>query len=404
MSIILRRAVLIGLVLLGLALWGWGFVVAFELKSLGATSGGEDPIISALWQTSLLGFLGVGALLVEKRPNNPIGWVLLVTPILFWSPVSEAVELSRARGDAPSTLAVQVNWLMHGLGSPLLLLTALFLLLAFPNGEFTALGRRILRIAVPVTGLTIPVRLIAPGPMDGAALPNPHAIDALGDLGAVLQGAGEVVALLVLPALWDLVRRYRMSRGAERQQFRWVVRAIVAAPIAFLVVVPLGEALFPKEISQYTDLLGIWLAMGSISAAFGVSILRYRLWDIDRVVSRTVAYTLVMLLLVGVYLASVLAIQSISRPLAGDSDLAVAVSTLLAAALFQPVRRRVTSFVDRRFNRIRYDAEQTVGAFAGQLRDELDLGALRDELLRTTSGALGPAHCTLLMPAPEGRK
>ncbi|MDX1622350.1 MAG: hypothetical protein R3320_15245, partial [Nitriliruptorales bacterium] len=282
MKLILRRVLLVGLVLIGLALWVWGFVVAFELKSLGATSGGEDPLVSALWQTSLLGFLGVGALLAAKRPNNPIGWVLLITPILFWSPVSEAIELSQARGEPLPSVAVEVNWVMHGVGNPLLLLTVLFLLTAFPSGELTTLGRRIMKVAVPVLVALIPIRLLSPGPMDGAGLPNPHAWEAFGGAGGLLQGAGEVVALLVLPALWDLVRRYRRSHGAERQQFRWVVRALIAAPVAFLVVVPLGEALFSDEVSQYTDLLGIWLAMGSISAAFGVSILRYRLWDIDR--------------------------------------------------------------------------------------------------------------------------
>lgn len=391
-----RWAHIIGLTLivaLALGLLVTDFVIALELRTLGAELD-EDPLVSVLWKCAMLGFLAVGTLLAAKRPNNPIGWLLLVVPLTFWSPTSETLQLSQARGEPLPSWAVELNWVFHGVSSPSLVLLALFLLLAFPNADLTPLGRRILQIALPVALLLVPVRLLAPGPMDGAGIPNPHAVGGFGDMSDVLQGAGELIALLLLPAAWDLVRRYRRSTGAERQQFRWVVRALLATPVAFFVVTATGEAVLSEEASQLTDLAGIWVLGFGIAGALGVSILRYRLWDIDRIVSRTVAYVLLMLAVVGVYLGSVLSIQTITRPVAGESDLAVAVSTLIAAALFQPLRRRVQAIVDRRFNRSRYDAERTIAAFAGRLRDEVDLTALRTELLETAGSALHPTSCS----------
>lgn len=378
------------LVVVALAFRVRGLFLLRELDELGGTVGGEAPLVSALWSTSAVGFLLVGTLVTSKRPGNPVGWVLLALPTLFWLPLTEAIEVSSARGEPIPAWALEGSWLLHGVGTPGLLLAALFLLLAFPNAEFTRLGRRLLRGAVPALGILVVVRLVAPGPMDGAGLPNPHAIPALGDAGELLQVLGELLAFLVLPAAWDLVRRYRASRGAERQQFRWVVRSFVAAPVSFLVIVPLGEALLSEDLSQYSDLLGIWVAMSSIAAGFGVSILRFRLWDIDRVVSRTVSYAVVMLLLLGVYLSSVLGIQAVSRPLAGDSDVAVALSTLLAAALFHPLRRRVQRLVDRRFNRSRYDGGRLVEAFGRSLRDELHPQAIAAALCEASGAVLHP--------------
>jgi hypothetical protein len=152
-----------------------------------------------------------------------------------------------------------------------------------------------------------------------------------------------------------------------------------------------------------TDLAAVWIAFFGVAAGMAVSVLKYRLWDIDRLVSRSVTYTLVTAILLGIYLGLVVLLQPAVRPVVGDSDLAIALSTLGVAALFHPLRRRIQVLVDRRFNRSRYDADRMVATFGGQLRAEVDLvdlEAVREELLRVVGATLQPSHRSLSTPPP----
>ena len=179
---------------------------------------------------------------------------------------------------------------------------------------------------------------------------------------------------------------YRRSSGERRQQLKWLLGGLAAVPVGLVLAIALGHA------------PGFWRTVGNVVAlavflavpvSMGVAILKYRLYDIDRVLSRTLAYAIVTGLLIGVYAGLVLLAQQVFR---FSSPVAVAASTLAAAALFNPVRRRVQHAVDRRFNRARYDADQTVTDFAARLQDAVDLDAVRHDLAGVVQAALEPAH------------
>jgi len=203
---------------------------------------------------------------------------------------------------------------------------------------------------------------------------------------AALIGAAGLAAVL------SLVFRYRRAQAAERAQLRWLVYAGGLIVTAFLAEILVAQVIGPGAAAN-----NLQNAMGSgaaalIPVAIGVAVLRYRLYDIDRIISRTVAYAIVTGLLVGVYAGLVLLATHLLRV---HTPVAVAAATLTAAALFNPVRRRVQSRVDRRFNRARYDADQIAAAFAARLKDTVDLGSVRDDLTGIVSRALEPAHVSV---------
>jgi hypothetical protein len=203
-------------------------------------------------------------------------------------------------------------------------------------------------------------------------------------------GWGMLFACVPLAALC-LVLRFRSSRGVERQQLRWVAAGAVGAAAAPLLLLPLGLAgLVPEDVFAIPLLL-------SVPLAIAVAVLRYRLWDLDRLVSRTVTYALVTAQLVVPYL---LILPAATRLAQGSGSLAVAALTLAAAAAFQPLRRRVQNVVDRRFNRRRYDAARTVDAFAVRLRDQVDLTALHGELLGVVDQTMQPTQVSLWLRPP----
>ena len=201
-----------------------------------------------------------------------------------------------------------------------------------------------------------------------------------------------LIAATGLAAIGSLAFRYRRARTAERAQLKWLVYAgalIVAAVLAELVterIIGPGAAA-----NNLQNALGSG-AVALVPVAIGVAVLRYRLYDIDRVISRTLAYAIVTGLLAGIYAGLVLLATQVLR---FSSPVAVAAATLTAAALFSPVRRRVQRRVDRRFNRARYDAETTVAAFAARLKDAVDLDTVRDDLAQVVHTALQPAHVSV---------
>jgi peptidoglycan/LPS O-acetylase OafA/YrhL len=194
------------------------------------------------------------------------------------------------------------------------------------------------------------------------------------------------------PAAVCVVLRFRSSRGVERQQLRWVAVGAAAAVAGLLVALPSGLGIAPDWISYI-----VYPALLSVPVGVAVAVLRYRLWDLDRLVSRTVTYALVTALLVIPYL---LVVPAASRLAEGSGSLAVAAATLTVAAVFQPLRRRVQDLVDRRFNRRRYDAARTLDAFAVRLRDQVDLDALEGELLAVVDQTMQPARTTLWLRPP----
>jgi hypothetical protein len=184
-----------------------------------------------------------------------------------------------------------------------------------------------------------------------------------------------------------VVLRFRSSGGVERQQLRWVAAGAATAVLGPLLLIPLEAFGVLPTVDSFS-----WPLLLAVPLAIAVAVLRYRLWDLDRLISRTVTYTAVTVLLVVPYL---LVVPAASRLAEGSGSLAVAAATLAVAALFQPLRRRVQGLVDRRFNRRRYDAARTVDGFARRLRDQVDLDALHGELLGVVDQTMQPTRASL---------
>jgi hypothetical protein len=232
---------------------------------------------------------------------------------------------------------------------------------------------------------------VSPEPMTNtlAPLAKPFTLDGwAGSAATAVHWTGWVLTFATIPAAAVcLVLRFRAARGVERQQLRWVAAGAAATAASPVVVLPLDLlGVLPVE-----DLFAIPLLL-SLPLAIAVAVLRYRLWDLDRLISRTVTYALVTAVLVIPYL---LIVPAAGRLAGGSGSLAVAAATLAAAALFQPLRRRVQAVVDRRFNRRRYDAARTLDGFARRLRDQVDLDALHGELLAVVDHTMQPTRASL---------
>jgi hypothetical protein len=254
-------------------------------------------------------------------------------------------------------------------------------------------------VVTSVTGATLAVVAgsLAPGRLESTPIDNPFGLAGLaGTIAGVLSLIGVLLHWASLPAAAVcVVLRFRASRGIERQQMRWVAAGAAAAVAGLLLTLPGWAGILPNAATYV-----IYPALLCPPVAIAVAVLRYRLWDLDRLVSRTVTYAAVTGLLVLPYL---LILPAVTR-LAGDAgSLAVAAATLTAVALFTPLRRRIQELVDRRFNRRRYDAARTVDAFAARLRDQVDLDALEAELLAVVDQTVQPTRASLWLRPPAGQ-
>ena len=355
-------------------------------------AGRDEAFDTVLYATLPLVLGVVGTLIASRQPGNPIGW--LFCAMALWVAVAELGEaygfVAAERG-LPGGVAGE--WLFSW-SFVVDLMAWVVVVLLFPDGRLP--GRR-WRVAIWVSlagaGLLVVGQALTTDTTDFSGGRNPLGVDsplvdAAWPVGAALLVAGLVAA--VAPS----VLRYRRARGVERQQLKW----FASAGLLFALVMPLAAAFW------YRSVLVQVLAAVSLNAmplAIGAAILRYRLYDIDRIVSRTLAYGLLTVVL-GLGYAGV--VLGLGRLLPRDSSLAVAAATLTVAAVFQPVRRRIQAAVDRRFNRRRYDAARTIQAFSGRLREEVDLDALHRELLAVVDQTVQPTQASLWLrppPAPS---
>jgi hypothetical protein len=327
---------------------------------------------------------GVGVVVARRQPANPLGWLLLV--------IAACLILSSVGGDY-ALLAYRLGYhlplgvaaiLLYQLWTPGLLLLGVVVLL-FPDGRLESrLWRWVLRAYLTLYVCYVVALAAATA---GALAGHPLHIDSSGGLAATDNASGwfgdvQQATLLPAAALWlaAAVRQalsWRRSSGDRRQQLKWLAcGAGVALACAVLAAAGFG--------------LG-WFGFAALPVSIGVGILKYRLYDIDRIISRTLAYAIVTGLLVGVYAGLVL-LATQALPVSLSTPVAVACATLVAAALFSPLRRRVQRIVDRRFNRARYDADRTIAAFAARLSGATDLDAVRADLAGVVQQALEPAH------------
>ncbi|HEX7268915.1 MAG TPA: hypothetical protein VF256_16035 [Streptosporangiaceae bacterium] len=343
-----------------------------------------------------LGYATVGLVLSLRRPANPIGW-LYAAAGLVWSLAIPGdpwlYQLVAEHRPLPLTAQLaavfgEFNW------APATVLGVTLPALVVPDGRLRSRRwRPVAATSVVAAVLVVVGGGLAPAQLEDLPIANPFGL--AGPAGAVAGLLANVGTLLwvatMVASLACVVVRFRSSRGVERQQLRWVAAGAAAAVAGLLA----GAA-----VPQDNVLSGVlYSSVLFIPLAVAVAVLRYRLWDLDRLVSRTVTYALVTALLVVPYLVIV---PAAGRLVGGSGSLAVAAATLAAAAVFQPLRRRVQDLVDRRFNRRRYDAARTVEGFATRLRDQVDLDALSAELLAVVDHTMQPAEASLWLRPPAG--
>src|SRR5215207_10206695 len=358
----------------------------------------------------------VGAVVASRQPRNPVGWFFVVSATC-WA-VNEATGRYAVYGlliePGSLPLARLMAWPSTWMWEPAALLITLFLPLYFPDGRLLSpRWRPVLWLALLFcVGFGVVFGALFPGELDelspgvGGDVPgivNPLGIEALRSLDRVTQIDIILPVLLitiVLCSVASLVVRFRRSSGEERQQMKWLTYAAVAN---FAMLLP--EMSLPVDSAWYRALDALSsLVLAGLPVAVGIAVLRYRLYDIDRIINRTLVYGSLTLMLALIYFGGVATTQAILHALTGQEQqpqLAVVVSTLAIAALFMPLRRRIQSFIDSRFYRSKYDARKTLEAFSAKLRDETDLNTLSDELVGVVRQTMQPKHVSVwLHPDP----
>jgi hypothetical protein len=367
---------------------------------VGTGSGPASPLDQAVVSTAVvvatMSAALMGALLASRRPRNPVGWLLLASGLVLI--LSLLVELYVKYGlvARPGSLPGARQLVGLGNGSPLSWLTcAGFVLLLTPTGSLPSARWRWWAWVAAVAPL-VPLLggVVEPSPLSPDFEGNPLAVPALARVLVVPAAIATAVVLAgLLLAAWSLVGRFRRARGNERLQLRWL--ALAGGVAAVLLLVAMVAAFLGRDAVVFASLA---IAVTLLPLSTGAAILRYRLYDLDRIISRTVAYALLTVLLGLGYTGVVLGLGQLAPH---RSSLGVAVATLVVAALFQPARRRVQRLVDRRFNRRRYDAAITVQAFSDRLRQQIDLENLTGELLAVVEQTVQPTSASLWLRPPR---
>ncbi len=345
------------------------------------------------WDLAAPTFATAGLLIARRQPRNSIGWILLVSAVAqgFGGFVQEYA--TRAVLIAPGSLpgAVPLAWIASW--SFAIFAFALLALMPqlFPNGR--PLGPRWWPL-LWCGGLAVPFAVLLfglePGPLNNASfIDNPLVQPGtfVGVRALIGPAAGIFMAGTVAASQTALVVRFRRARGIERQQIKWFASSAVICAVAFVVMVADGQ-------DKRWQIVVIGAIM-TIPIAIGIAILRYRLYDIDVLINRALVYGATTAGIAVAFFAGIVVLQALLRPITGGSELAVAASTLACFALFQPLRRRVQTSVDRRFYRARYDAARTLDTFSARLRDEVDLDAVRADLLAAVRDTVQPAHASV---------
>ena len=342
----------------------------------------------------------VGAVLASRRPRHPVGWLLLTLGLSLAAAGAATGYANYGALARPGALpAAAYAALYHSISILIVAACLGFVLLLTPTGKLPSpRWRWWARVAAAAPPLAAVSTAMLPFEPPYQSVANPLAVpDLVGPLRVVDAVFWVVTVLAIAVAAGSLLVRFRRARGVERQQLRWLALAAGLTGVLLLILV----ALAPTG----NELLLGWLTavcVALLPLATGAAILRYRLYDLDRIISRTLAYGLLTVLLGLGYAALVLGLGQL---LPQDSNLVVATATLAVAGVFQPARRRLQQATDRRFNRRRYDAATTIAAFSARLRDEVDLDTLTAELLAVVDQTMQPTRASLwLAPGTRGRE
>ena len=374
-----------------------GVAAAALLLLSGATgSDGGDQAPAFVWVVSVVATTAVGLVVALRRPANPIGWIFsayaVVLAINFAGIGYATYGIVGHPGSLPGAgwVAWFVNWSGRSTGGFMLL--AFFL---FPDGRLLSPRWRAALILPPVVAIGFAARAFVPGPMDFLGLENPAGVAWVprdvddGSLGGVPLLLGTVLAIV------SVGLRFRRAGGQERDQIKWL-----ALPIILLLVALAGTVLtlMAPDLAPATEPVGELFYAGVqllIPISMAIAIVRYRLYDIDVLINRALVYGATTAVIAIAFFAGIVVLQALLRPLTSGSELAVAASTLVSFALFQPLRRRVQLGVDRRFYRSRYDAARILDAFSSRLRAEVDLETVRADLVDAVRRTVQPAHASV---------
>src|SRR5829696_2720653 len=369
-----------------------------------------------LGQALFLVFPLVGALIASRRPENPIGWLCLVDGLL-WTTTNmldyHSVYGMASPGSVP--FPVGLAGVNHWLWVPTVGLLGTYVFLLFPDGR---LPSRRWRPLAWLSGVVIASEslglMFSPGPLDmPRGIRNPFGLEAAPWVAVAAHATLPLLPLCMLASALSLVMRYRRSRGDVRQQIKWIAFAASLVALTYLIAIVAlfihpSEIWFAAGLPLWLDLIeyAALLSITSVPIVIGFAVLKYRLYDIDLIINRTLVYGALTAILAALYFGGIVVSQSVFVALTSQqSTLAVVASTLAIAAIYNPLRRRIQSLVDRRFYRRKYDARKTLEAFSAKLRDETDLYALNSELVSAVRETMQPAHVSLwLRPevSPKG--
>ncbi len=368
---------------IGLALLVWDWSTPVPSGSFGVRG------FSGVWA---VGFCLVGALLTRRRPGHPVGWIFAAAGMLAavdFASFEYALAAVVGHRDLPA--GDYVGWLQLWIWVPFVALITVYLPLLFPDGRLPGPRWRPVSWAAAGCGVIAASALaITPGVVVNLrALRNPFGVHpAAVSNTAIAVGLAGLIGCVVV-AVWSLLVRARRGTSVERQQIKWLAYAgcLVAATLVPSTILSLSTGTAARIAEG-----ALMIAIVTVPVAVAVAVLKYRLYEIDRIISRTLAYVVVTGLMAGVYAGLVLLA---TRVLGVTTPPAVAAATLAAAAFFNPLRHRVQRVVDRRFNRARYDADKTVAAFASRLQDAVDLDAVQADLVGVVQHALEPARISV---------
>ncbi len=376
-------------------------------------TGGDSAVLILL--VPFLAFPMVGALIASKRPKNPIGWICLAVGIIWMMMLISTpyglygVVMRPGSVPFPAAIGSLGEWMWV----PAVGLLGIYLVLLFPDGKLPSRRWRPLAwLSGAVIVLASAGFALSPGPMDGLpGIRNPFGLEKHPWVADATLGVMLLLPLCILASAVSLVLRFLRSGGEEREQIKWLAFAASVLGLglsSFLIPGILTPEATGGAAPLWQNLLedAVTLSFAGVAVAVGIAILRYRLYNIDLIINRTLVYGSLTAILAALYFGGIVLLQQVFVVLTGEqSTLAVVASTLVIAALFNPLRQRIQSFIDRRFYRRKYDAAKTLEAFSAKLRDETDLDALSDDLVGVVRETMQPAHVSLwLRPDTASKK
>jgi hypothetical protein len=383
---------------IAIAMWLAGVALLLVTLVLMIQNAQADPgpvifQLFALFESGVI--LSIGAVIALRRPANPIGWIFILIALQQSGFAREygRFALVTSPGALPGAVWVAMWWAVAGRAFGFLPVLAILL---FPTGRLPSKRWRPVLLLAVASALGFALRVFSPTVLRNFGIANPLGVPGFGDMVEPGGPGGLPSILFVTFTAVAVVQRLRRATGAERQQLKWLIAGASSFLVALLLtaVSTLPGIAGRPEVAAAVNALYV-VSSVTIALAMAVAILRYRLYDIDALINRTLVYAALTATLAVTFVGGLVLLQQVLRPLTAGGDLAVAISTLATFALLQPIRRRAQELVDRRFDRSRYDAARTIDSFADRLRDQVDLDAVRSDLVGAVHHTMSPTHASL---------